>query len=129
MSLATVDDIRSIANIPSGVEDSVLSPHLETASRELKKWIGAYDSATGDKRTKCIEAESCLAFARALPSLNTFFTAGVTKLQKEIGDLDFQFHSVDEMKDLQQEWRDRAQDAVSEWMNQGRHKRIGFYAI
>lgn len=131
MSLATIQNVRDIANLPdiTKLADTVLQPHLSSAERLLYKWIGSYTGAAGDKRTRCIEAESCLTMYYATPVLNTFFTEGITTLQKELGDMDFLFHRPDELETIQQTWHDRARDAVAEWLNEGDRPPIGYYAI
>lgn len=129
MSLATLTDVRSMGNIPSGIGDAVLQPHLDSAARELKDWIGTYTGATGDKRARCIEAECCLTIAFALPVLNTFYTPGIPTIQKELGELDFMFHDVDDLDKLIEKWKDRARSAVANWVDLGDKKRIGWFAI
>ena len=131
MGFASLNDVRSIGNLPDStkLDDSVLEPHLKSAVRLLTKWIGNYSGATGDKKDRCIEAEACLTMYYALPVLNTFFTQGITTLQKEIGEMDFQFHSPEEMEAIREAWKDRAMDAVAEWMSQGDRHPIGWYAV
>lgn len=131
MTLATIQDVRDLGNLPDETKlvDGVLSPHLASAERELYKWIGDYSSATGDKRKRCVEAEACLTMSFAIPVLNTFFTEGITTLQKELGEMDFQFHSVDDLDELVEYWRDRARGAVAEWLHQGERKQMGWFAV
>lgn len=131
MGCAIVDDVRNIGNLPdsSKLPDSVLEPHLQSARRLLTKWIGSYSAATGNKKERCIEAEACLTMYYALPILNTFFTQGITTLQKEIGEIEFQFHSPQEMEILRETWKSRATDAVAEWISWGDRHPIGWYAI
>ena len=130
-TLATIQDVRDIGNLPDStkLDDSVLQPHLDAAGRMLFKWIGSYLGSTGDKRTRCIEAESCLTMYYAIVVLNTFFTEGITTLQKEIGDMDFLFHRPEELETIRMFWWDRARDAVAEWLNDGKRSSIGYYAI
>ena len=131
MAFADVQNVRDLGNLPDAtkLDDRIILPHLVTAERELIKWIGEYSSATGLKRTAIIEAESALTLSFALPVLNTFFTEGITTLQKEIGEIDFQFHDPSDVNELVEYWRDRARDAVTEWLQEGDQKRIGMYAI
>lgn len=131
MALANIEKVREIGNLPDAdlMGDDVLRPHLETAARQLTKMIGTYTSATGDKRARCIEAECCLTMYFAVPVLHSFFTEGITTLQKEIGELDFQFYDPDQVEAVAERWMNRAEMAVAEWMDLGEAKQIGWYAI
>lgn len=128
---ADVQDVRDIGNLPDAtkLDDRIIIPHLVTAERELIKWIGTYTRATGDKQTAILEAEACLTMSYVLPVLNTFFTEGISTIQKEIGEIDFQFHDPSDVTELVTYWENRARDAVSEWLQEGDQKRIGFHAI
>lgn len=131
MPLANIEKVREIGNLPDAslLNDTVLKPHLDSAARKLQKMIGTYTSATGDKRLRCIEAECCLTMYYVVPVLNTFFTEGVKTLQKEIGEIEFQFHSPEEAQTIAEGWLNRAEMAVAEWMDEGDTKQVGFYAI
>jgi len=131
VAIGTIQDVRDIGNLPDStkLDDSILEPHQNSAARLLKKWIGAYETSTGDRKSRCIEAESCLTMYYSIPVLNTFFTEGVTTLQKEIGEMDFLFHRPDELETIRQFWYDRARDAVAEWLQEGERRPIGYYAI
>jgi hypothetical protein len=117
MPLATPDDVRDIGRLPATeaqLGEDVIVPHLDAAARELCRWLGDYETTTDrDKKAACIEAECCLAMANLLPVLNTFYTAGLPTLQKELGDLDFIFHNPDDLQKIISAWRSRAYNAVA----------------
>lgn len=131
MALATLQNVRDLGNLPDStkLDDSILQPHLNSAARRLEKWIGTYSSATGTKKERCIEAECCLTLAYATPVLNTFFTQGVTTLQKEMGDMEYLFHSPEDLEGIVTMWEDRARDAIAEYMHKGERPAVGWYAI
>ena len=131
MALATTTQVRELGGLPTAVTDSKITPQQGPACRELTRWVGDYSSATGTMLADCIEAEICLTMYYLLPVLNTFFTQGVSTLQKEIGEMDFLFHNPDDMEKVRDMWLDRARGAVSDYMGQDSSGRpsIGFYAI
>lgn len=133
MALATLENVRAIGNLPVAAKlpDAVLSPHLERGARELAKWVGSYSAATGDFRAACIDAECCLTMYYSLPVLNTFFTQGITTLQKEVGEMDFLFHNPDDLEKVRRMWWDRARDDVDDYLGQDSsgESKIGFYAV
>lgn len=121
MALASVTDVRTFAGkrLPPapGLTDDQITPHLDAAARELAEWIGAYaDTTDTDKAAACKEAESCLTIANVIQTQNTFFTQGISSLQKEIGETDFLFMSPDDLKTAIQGWRDRAERAVKAYI-------------
>lgn len=131
MPLANIEKVREIGNLPDVdlMDDDKLRPHLETAARHLTKWIGTYTRASGEKRARCIEAECCLTMYYAVPVFHTFFTEGITTLQKEIGEIDFQFYDPSQVEAVADRWLNRAEMAVAEWMDEGEARQIGWYAI
>jgi len=74
---ATGDSIRSEGNLPVGIDDTILAPHIATASMKMKRLItDAVYSANLDIATKPTEfadlqkAESNLALSYAIYALN-----------------------------------------------------------
>lgn len=120
---AKIQDVREMGKLPGSdrLSDSLISPHLEAAGRELTRWIGAYDSGPvlDDVRAACLEAECCICMAYLLPGMNTFYTEGIAGLQKEIGESEFQFHSVNDLKNLAGMWMQRARKAVADYQQAG----------
>ncbi len=116
--IADVSDVRTLGRLPAEAKLSgdVISPHLAAAGRKLTRWLGDYAATTGDDREACKEAECCLCMYYLLPVLNTFYTEGMTTLQKEIGEMDFLFHGPDDLETLKADWLDRAKEAVDHLM-------------
>lgn len=76
-TLATYKTVQSEANLPAGISEAVLQPHVNSASIELRKLFGAslYQTIVDEdddmqRRIECVKGESLLAFAYALPFLN-----------------------------------------------------------
>ena len=131
MGFSTVQNVREVGNLPdeSKLPSSRVLPHLKAAFRELEKWIGTYSSFTGDDKENVIEAECSLCMAFALPTLNTFFTEGVSTTQKEVGDMEFQFINPDDVDKTAKAWIERAKRAVSAYNYETGQKPISFIAI
>ena len=131
-ALTTIDDIRAYGNLPpkEKLDDTVIQPHLNSAVREITRWIGDYSGATGDKKDACKEAEACLTMAYLLPVLNTLYTEGVATIQKEIGEMELMFHSPEETKSLVEYWEERAREVLAEYIDEGDGVgRVRWYAI
>jgi len=132
MPFATINDVRQFGRLPDSTKlpDPDIQPHLNAAERELTRWIGDYSDATGEKAESCKEAECCICMAYLLPVLNTFYTQGVTSLQKELGEMDFLFHSPGDLEKLQNQWLERARNRVADYITSNKEKPvIGWYAI
>ncbi len=133
MSLATIENVRIIGNLPKSdhLADDLITPHLSAATRELTGWIGDYLDSTGDKLDSCLYAECCLAMANLLVPANTFYTEGMLEYQKELGEIEFSPNSPDNTQKLREMWRERAREAVSVWMSDddGAIKRVSWFAI
>ena len=116
MSLSTASDVRALGNLPpvGKLPDAIIQPHLDSAGRELKTWIGDYSAATGEKVADCKEAECCICLAYLLPVLNTLYTNGVVSLQKEIGDVELMFHSPEDLQLVAERWLARAKARVAQ---------------
>lgn len=137
MALSSVANVRTFAGkrLPAspGLTDDQITPHLDAAARELKAWIGEYESASDtDKVAACKEAEACLTIAGVLPTQNVFFTQGITTLQKEIGEVDFLFMSPDDLETAVKAWRERAERAVQPYISDADNsgsRGMRYYAI
>ena len=131
MGFATLQDVRDTGNLPDSgkLPDTKLTKHYQAALRELVRWIGTYTGFTGDDKENAKEAECCLTLYYALPSLNIFFTEGASTLQKEVGDMEFQFMGQDDIKKAQKQWYERARRAVADYNYTTGKKPIGFNAI
>ena len=131
-ALSTIVEVRTLGNLPAvdKIADSIIQPHLDSAARELVKWVGDYSTATGDKLAACVEAEGCICMAKLLPVINTMFTDGIITLQKEIGEIDLMFHRPEDLQLVIDWWWDRAKSAVSAYTSSGGSiNPIGWYAI
>ena len=132
MSLATTGNIRRLGRLPDEdkLPNSEITVQLDSACRELTRKIGEYSSSSGTKLDDCIEAEGCLCMIRLLPVLNTFYTQGMSTAQKEVGEMDFVFHSPDEIVTIQQYWNDRADSAMQPYLTaEAETDSIRWYAI
>lgn len=130
--IAYVADVRVVGGLPDDTEklpDHKIRPHLKAAGRELTQWIGDYDGLTGADRESAREAECCLCMYYLLPVLNTFYTQGISGLQKEIGEMDFVFHSPDDLGQIRASWMERARKAVARISNDDGDSGPRWYAI
>jgi len=123
MALAFSTDVREVGRLPDQLTEAVIRPHLDAAARELARWIGDYEAeAAGDdgiseaKRAAVVEAECCITMAFGVPVWNTFYTAGMASLTKEVGEMDFIFHSPRDLDGVVRRWMDRARGAVADYL-------------
>lgn len=114
--IATPLNVREIGGLPDEVEEPKILAALSSAERRLKRWIGGYSDASGDKKEACIEAEVCFAMINLLPILNTFYPEMFSKAQVEVGETDFVFNKPGNLEILKKHWLDRAREAVSEYI-------------
>jgi hypothetical protein len=131
-ALSSIAEVRTLGRLPDAIKlpDMFIQPHLDAANRELIRWIGDYSGVTGSQIAQCKEAEGCLCIAYLLPVMNTFFTQGAITIQKEIGDMDFLFHSPDDLEKLIEYWMNRAKKATADMVeDRGVSGIIGWYAI
>lgn len=121
MGFALTDDVRIIGKLPDAgkIADGLVYPHLMTACRKLRQWIGDYESETdmtAEKRDALKEAECCLCMYYLLPSLNTFYAEGLSGMQKEIGEMPYVFHNPRDLQAITEQWINRARDIASEYI-------------
>lgn len=132
MALATTTNVREYGNLPAEVQlgDAVITPHLGSAARELKRWIGDYSASTGDKLSSCIEAECCICMAYMLSGLNTLYTEGLATIQKVVGEIDLMFRSPEQVDIEVERWLARAKTAVKEWLlDNDSRQTMGWYVL
>lgn len=129
-----IADVRKVGKLPNDerLKDEIIQPHLDAAARELKDWLGGYDSSTGEKAEACRYAECCLAMANFLLAADTFYTEGMLEYQKQLGEIEFVPNAPGNTEKLMELWWRRARNAVSKWMDDGNKNgisRVGWYAI
>lgn len=120
MALATVQNVRDTGGLPDSgkLADSKITPHLDAAAREIKRWIGDYSSVSGDDLADCIDAESCLTMAYLLPVLNLLCPEAISTFQKEYGELGLNFLDAKDQEIIAEKWITRARTAVSNLKNE-----------
>lgn len=134
MAKATIAEVRVLGGLPDATKlpDAKITPHLNRAARELARWIGDYSDATGNKLEDCKEAEGCLTMYYLLPVLNTFFTSGISTLQKELGEIEFLFHGPEGVEKVRDMWWARADDTIESYRagsDDAGSGKIRFYAV
>lgn len=122
MELSTIQELRNFGGLPDSakIPDEKITPHLEAASRMLTSWIGDYSDAADEKAECCKEAECCICMSMLMPVLNTFYTADLASVQKNVGEMDFIFHSPGDTRQVQQDWMERARKAVAVYISEYR---------
>lgn len=120
MALATVQNVRDTGGLPDSgkLADSKITPHLDAAAREIKRWIGDYSAVSGDDLADCIDAECCLTMAYFIPALNVLCPESLSTFQKEYGELGLNFADADEQTTIAGRWETRARNAVSNLKNE-----------
>ena len=121
MTIAIANDVRRLGKLPLGdkIAESIIAPHLESAGRELERWLGSsYELASGVKALAIIESECCVCLSFLLPVLNTFYSQDLTSVQKELGEMDFMFHSPDEIKEITKSWYNRGYKAIAQYLTE-----------
>lgn len=132
MALSSVSEVRVFGKLPASgqLPDATITPHLDSAGRELTYWVGDYSTASGDKLAACKEAEQCICMAYLVPVLNTLYTEGTTTLQSELGGMNVRFHDQNDQKMLAEMWMDRARSRVAEYIAGKKSSRaIGWHAV
>ncbi|SDP78086.1 hypothetical protein [Desulforhopalus singaporensis] len=124
MSLATIADARALGSLPASekLDDTVIQPHLDSAARELKSWIGVYESTSdSEKKESCIEAECCICMAYLQPILQKLY---------EQGAVDSDQPASDTWRKTADSWTERARSRVRSYEedNTSRNK-VGWHAI
>jgi hypothetical protein len=127
--LITVQDLRDRFDISSDIGDGRLTPHLASAGRRMREWVGdeAYDDAlkTGPtdahpdapapqdptRKETLQSAEAHLAMSFALPGLNTVLrTSGMVKGERSgEGNVITSYFGPNEVENYQQVYLDTAE--------------------
>lgn len=105
---ATIDEVRAYAGLPCEVPDALLTLHLAIAGRDLRIATGISDPVATLVGLPCAihwtEAHIVRTLSSAIPYLHTFSLSGAAKAARLIGmnaDMEFRFHTTDEVKSIQ----------------------------
>jgi len=133
-ALATIAEVRQLGGLPvsTKLNDSKIEPHLEAASRQLRREVGDYSGYAGDDLADCKDAECSLCMAYLIPVLNMICPEALSTVQKEYGDLGLNFYGADDQQTVIEMWRDRASAAISRIKNEQPPQgipTIGWHAI
>lgn len=122
-TLINATKLRDYFALSSDIKDPRLTPHIGTASRRLKRWVGdvAYADAAAevpqdaDRAEDLKNAEAALTMHFALWGLNTNLTVnGVLKTRKEVGsqnaNIQTTYLSPAEVRQLAQGYLDQAEE-------------------
>lgn len=124
MALSALSDVRSLGNLPAAgqLPDDTVTPHLNSASRELKSLIGEYESTRDtEKQESCIEAECCICIAYLQPILQKLYIQGLAE------DVD---PPSGEWQKTADSWMDRAKSRVNDYIDDNTNRnKIGWHAI
>jgi len=120
MAKATVSEVRQFGGLPDSdkLADAKITPHLDSAARELKRWIGDYSSVTGDDLDAVKDAEMCLCMSNLITVLNVICPEAITTIQQEYGELGLNFYDANDQATLREYWHSRALNAVSHLKNE-----------
>ena len=103
----TPDDIRTYANLPSEVPQSLLSEHLGHAKRQVVRTFGRDAVPTG-LEGEWRELIVVGALISAFPWLNMVALSGLSKAGRLDGEVEFRFMDAGEVSALLERLRDRA---------------------
>ncbi len=134
--------VRTVGNLPDAVVDDVIYPHLRTASRRLKNWVGDsnYTSAESEVSTAranlnpgesldintlselaqaLIDAEAYLAMCHGLPTFNMVMQddSGVASSGK-IGEGQYSYLTAQEVEVYQEIFLHNAVNAAKNYIQQ-----------
>jgi len=115
MGFANIQDVRDLVGLPDKVAlpDSKIEFQLASGKRKVEREIGDYSTLTGTDRAQAKEAEICYTAYYGLTTWNTFFTSNIPGMQKELGELDFQLLSPEQLKEVRSIWLDRGDDSIN----------------
>ena len=134
--------VRTVGNLPESLGDNIIYPHLRTASRRLKQWVGNDNYTTAETEVATargnlnpgeeldvnslsplaqalIDAEAYLALSHGLPTFNMVMhdDTGVAK-GGQAGESSFQYLSPQEVELLQQIYLRNAEEAAADYIQQ-----------
>jgi len=132
--------VRKVGNFPDSLSATVIDPHIRTAKRRLKRWVGASayttaeteSEATGvprdfsgvaDATLDLADAEAYLAIAIGLPSFNTVMegvtggsAAGIT-MTGIVGENTYRYMNPDELKKMREKYLENAYEAAKDYLS------------
>lgn len=122
-TLITVENFRECFAISEDIAPGRITPHIGSASRRLKKWVGeeAYSDALSEtpqdalRQADLKSAEAALAMHFAVAGLNTNITTrGVVKTAREGGTMGgntvFSYLTPNEVRQLGDVYLDQAEE-------------------
>lgn len=93
----TPADIRTFANLPSEVPETLLAEHIRIAARDLPRRTGRPTAPAGQEE-HWSEALTVRALASAFPWLNTFALEGAAKVGRLEGSVEYRFLTPEEVE-------------------------------
>ena len=129
---ATIEDVRDVVGLPDAetLPDPKIQFQLDSAKLKVNELIGDYSAYTGDDKTRVTEAECCFTAYYGLVSWNTFYTSSIENFQTEVGESTAHFYSPEQLKNMKEEWKQRALDRLNIFINEdGTIKPIGWFAV
>ena len=138
MSVADAEHVRTTGNLPDGVSEAVITPHLRTAGRRLLRWVGASAyaaseieaaglgnprdfSAASAQTTALADAEAYLTLALGIASFNIVMTnsggnaAGI-QAEGTIGDSTFRYRNMTDIEKMQESFIRHAEEAAQDYI-------------
>jgi len=138
MSVADAQHVRTTGNLPDGVSDAVIIPHLRTAGKRLSRWVGASAyavseteaaglgnprdfSAASSQTTALADAEAYLALALGMASFNIVMTnsggnaAGI-QAEGTIGESTFRYRNMTDIEKMQDSFIRQAEAAAQDYI-------------
>lgn len=109
-----IADMRKLGNLPAGIPDDRLAPHLASAVARVVGYFGGSCKVPTRKleAERVREAAACFAIAYALPVLNTFYLSQADRVPRTIAETDYVFHEPGEMLKLVAYWEKRGYDIL-----------------
>jgi len=115
MALSTIQNVRDMGRLPASTKlaDAVIQPHLDSAARELRRWVGEYASETDPTFVADLkDAEQCITLAYLIPVLHSLYPEMLSTAQKELGEMDILFATPAQQQRIIDYWMSRARDRV-----------------
>ncbi len=138
--IADAAHVRKVGNLPDAVTDGMIAPHLRTAKKRLRNWVGSanYESAEtevanaraglgqgeeldidslSDLAQALIDAEAYLTLAIGLPSFNMVMndSSGVSA-EGRYEEANFRYLTPREVKDAQANFLRNAEIAAKDYI-------------
>jgi hypothetical protein len=107
-------ELKTLFNLPAEVPDTLLSRHLESAERDLRRDSGATPELVPEEVVFVWEeALAYLAYSYAVPFLNTFTLQGAARAERLAVHLDARFLDNEEQSALIGLLRERYQQLLA----------------